>query len=148
MKKVCKGNNHHRFPFTREMLVKYVQSSNTDRQLLVLAIVERKSNIHIGNISLSNIDFINSSCSFNIIVGEDSSWSKGIGYAAGKLLINHAFNELNLRRVELGTLSNNIAMQKLAEKLGFTEEGIKRKSIYKNGQYLDMRIYGLLKSDL
>ena len=44
---------------------------------------------------------------------------------AGKLLINHAFNELNLHKVYCGTSSNNLGMQKLAINLGMVKEGVR-----------------------
>jgi RimJ/RimL family protein N-acetyltransferase len=66
-------------------------------------------------------------------------------FEAGTLLINHAFKSLNLHRIYCGTSSDNIAMQKLAIKLGMAQEGLRKEAIYKNGNYSDILEYGLLK---
>jgi len=47
--------------------------------------------------------------------------------------------------VESGTSQNNIAMQKMAEKLHMKHEGTRRQAVYENGGYVDVLEYGLLK---
>lgn len=71
------------------------------------------------------------------------------GYAAeaAEVLIDHAFNRLNLHRLYCGTADNNIRMQKLAEKLGFIKEGIRRQALFKNGAYHDIIEYGKLREE-
>jgi len=63
-------------------------------------------------------------------------------------MIDHAFHNLELRRIELGVLKNNIPAIKLYEKTGFVQEGMKRKSNYKNGKYLNLITMGLLREDV
>ena len=52
---------------------------------------------------------------------------------------------MNLERIYLGTLDENKRMIKLAERLGFVREGIRRRSLFKNGKYHDIVEFGLLK---
>ena len=66
--------------------------------------------------------------------------------AHGSLLIQHAFNQLNLHRVYCGTLDTNIGMKKLAVKFGMQEEGRRRDAIYKNGEYVDIVEFGILNA--
>ena len=63
---------------------------------------------------------------------------------AGDLLINHAFQNLNLHRIYCGTSSNNIGMQKLATKLGMKKEGVRKDSIFNDGRYYDIIEYGII----
>lgn len=139
---VCSGNSHHRFPITIEQMKNYINSINEKN--LVLAIIESSKNIHIGNISLQNINYINRSAEFAIIIGEKEYWNGGYGKEAAKLILNHGFKTLNLNKIYCGTLENNIGMQKLALSTGFKQEGIRRKAEFKNGEYLDVIEYGLL----
>ena len=60
------------------------------------------------------------------------------------LFRSHGFTELNLHRIYLGTSDSNIGMQKLALKLGFTQEGCRTEALYKDGNYHDIWEYGLL----
>lgn len=141
---VCNGNNHHRFPYTKDQMEKYILDSH-NRNSLILAIVDKMRNKHVGNIALAPIDYINSNAVFSIIIGDKDSWGKAIGYSAGKLIVEHAFNQLNIHRISLGTYDHNIGMQKLAEKLNFEKEGIRREAAFKNGRYVDVIEYGLIR---
>ncbi|MFX3631562.1 MAG: GNAT family N-acetyltransferase [Candidatus Pristimantibacillus sp.] len=38
--------------------------------------------------------------------------------------INHAFNDLSLAKVEIGTATNNSKSRAIPERLGFTQEGV------------------------
>jgi len=72
---------------------------------------------------------------------------KGIGYFATTEILNHAFNNINLNRIELGVLESNARALKLYEKVGFKREGVKHQSIYKNGKFVDMIIMAILKEE-
>lgn len=143
---VVKHNSHGRFPMTREKLEAYVTGAQANPSLLVLAVVLRQSEKHVGNISLQNINWIDRSAEIAFVLGDANHKGKGIMFRAGSLLIQHAFNQLNLHRVYCGTLDTNIGMIKLAAKLGMQEEGRRREAVYKNGCYVDVVDYGLIKS--
>lgn len=142
---VCKMNSHHRFPYSEESMLKYIESVNNSSKDLVLGIIDKKEKIHIGNISLQNINYINRTAEFAIIIGEKDYWGKGYSKEAGKLIIEHGFSVLNLRRVYCGTISKNVGMINLAKSLGFKQEGIRCEAEFKNGKYLDTIEFGLLK---
>ena len=144
---VCRQNSHHKFPFYEEELRSYIDSLRNNKTMLVLAIIEKLEDIHIGNISLQNIDFINRSAEFAIIIGEKSFWGKGYGKEAVSMIVRHGFETLNLNRIYCGTFFENVGLIKLVEFLGFKQEGIRRKAMYKNGNYVDIIEFGLLKSE-
>jgi RimJ/RimL family protein N-acetyltransferase len=118
-----------------------------DPQNLVLAIVAKDTDAHVGNISLQNIDLVSRNAEYAIVIGDKNYWGKGVAGEASRLLIAHGFNALNLHRIYCGTSSTNTAMQKLAAKLGMKEEGRRREALYKNGAYADVIEYGLLRED-
>lgn len=142
---VCMFNSHHRFPNCKQDMQEYYENVVKTKNNLVLAIVDKESNKHMGNISLQNIDYINKTADFAIIIGDKDFWGKGIGKEAGKLIIEHGFKSLNLNRIYCGTSVENIGMQKLAGSLGFVKEGVARQALYKNGKYNDVINYGLIK---
>ena len=141
---VVKFNSHGRFPFTREKLLEYVRLVKHSNEMLVLAIIDIKSEKHIGNISLQSINWIDRNAEIAFILGEKDFWSKGIMYEAGKMLLTHAFAVLNLHRLYCGTSSENISMQKLAIKLGMNKEGERIDAIFKNGKYYSIYEYGII----
>ncbi len=144
---VCQHNSHHVFPYSKEAAKDYIHSVNASKRHLVLAVCLNESDRHIGNISLQNIDSIVHKAEFAIMMGDKNEWGKGYAKEAAYLLCNHGFKALNLNRIECGTTNTNVAMQKLASYLGMAEEGCRRQSHYKNGEYLDLMEYGVLRSE-
>lgn len=109
--------------------------------------MEDKKHEILGLVSLTNINRINQSAVFHIMIGEQSNRQKGLGYFATMEILRHAFEDINLQRIELTVLESNIRAIKLYEKVGFKREGIKRKAVYKNGEFLDMIIMSILKDE-
>lgn len=121
-----------------------VNRNNTVR----CAIVEKEKDSDIlGLVSLANINTTNQSAIFHIMIGNQIDRGKGIGFFATKEMLNHAFNNMNLNRVELTVLEDNFRAIELYKKVGFLKEGIKRKSIYKNGKYVNVIMMAILKED-
>ncbi|WP_027218048.1 GNAT family N-acetyltransferase [Butyrivibrio fibrisolvens] len=111
------------------------------------AIVDESNDNIVGVVSLTNIDFIRRSAIFHIMIGKRENRGKGIGSFATKEMLHHAFENMNLNRVELEALSNNTIAINMYKKSGFVEEGIKRQAVYKNGNYIDMTMLSVLKHE-
>lgn len=144
---VCKYNSHHIFPYNKHKAEEYLKSISLSENVLVLAMIAKESKKHIGNISLQHIDLLNNSAEFAILLGDKDYWGKGMAKEASLLIVKHGFLELNLHRIYCGTASENIAMQKLANFLGMSEEGRRKEAQYKNGKYNDIIEFGILKED-
>jgi [ribosomal protein S5]-alanine N-acetyltransferase len=137
-------NSHGRFPMSIEKLRDFVQSAYASNTALVLAVCDKDSGTHIGNISLQSISWVDRSAEIAFLLGEKEFWGKGVMLEAGKIMIRHAFEVLNLHRIHCGTSSENIGMQKLAEKLGMILEGVRKEALFKNGNYYNILEYALL----
>lgn len=137
-------NSHGRFPMTVEKLKEFVRSTHSSNSSMVLALIDKESNEHIGNISLQGINWIDRNAEIAFLLGEKKFWGKGVMNEAGLLLIQHGFKALNLHRVYCGTSAMNLGMQKLAVKLGMQQEGVRKEALYKNGKYIDIIEYGII----
>ena len=142
-----KGNSHHQFPYSRDEAREYIQNARVSENDVILAIVEKDSGKHIGNISLLEICWFSHSAKFAILVGAPTARGKGIGIRAGKLILEHGFTSLNLHRIYCGTYGTNIAMNSLAKELGMTLVGTLRESAYKDGQYLDENLFDIRRPE-
>lgn len=103
--------------------------------------------VHIGNTGIHRVDPVNRSGEFGIFIGEKEYWNQGYGGEATRLTLQHGFGDLNLHRIFLRVYANNpraIASYKAA---GFTQEGVLREAIFKNGSYIDEIEMGILKSE-
>ena len=145
---ITKFNSHGRFPVSVDDLKKYIETTNASKTAITLAIIDNQTAKHIGNISLQHINWIDKNGEIAFLLGERDFWGKGVMLEAGFLLLNHAFKMLNLHRIYCGTSSENIGMQKLAIKLGMTEEGRRVEAMFKNGKYLDILEYGILSKTI
>lgn len=70
----------------------------------------------------------------------------GKGYAteAIKALVDYAFEELHLHRIEAGVMPRNLPSQRVLEKAGFHREGIARKNVNINGIWEDHQVLAIL----
>ena len=124
-------------PNTVEQLEEeYEQLSKSDKDV-VFAIVDKKSDTHIGNAGLYLINYISRVGEFRIIVGEKEYWNKGYGTEATKLTVDYGFERLNLNCIFLGVNVEHAGAIKAYEKAGFVKEGAMRQMIYRNGRYYD-----------
>ena len=74
-------------------------------------------------------------------------WGRGYVPEAARTLIDLAFKELELHKIELTCFSYNVQSQRVAEKLGFTLEARIRDRKDTQGNRCDSLVYGLLKSE-
>ncbi|GJL54499.1 MAG: N-acetyltransferase [Nitrospirales bacterium] len=144
---VCRFNTHFRFPNSEKKMHDYLESLSKAFNELVLAIIMREGDEHVGNISLQRIDWINRSAELAMVLGEKKYWGKGIGFESAQLVVRHGLEELNLNRISCGTSVENLAMQKIAIKLGMKEEGRRRKVLYRAGKYHDYFDYALVREE-
>lgn len=72
-------------------------------------------------------------------------WGRGIMTKAVTLLCREGFERFAVERIYAEPFAFNLGSRRVLEKAGFTLEGIKRKSVYKNGIIEDSCIYALLR---
>ncbi len=93
------------------------------------------------------VDWKNRSAEIGISIGEKKYWNRGFGRDTMRLMLRHAFNDLNLNRVYLYVFETNERAKKAYLATGFVEEGRLRQDIYKNGRYIDTFIMSVLRSE-
>jgi RimJ/RimL family protein N-acetyltransferase len=87
-------------------------------------------------------------------VGEFGYWAapeaRGRGYTsrALRLLARWTFDELRLPRLQLGTLPGNTSSERVAEKAGFSREGVLRSYLDQRGERRDVLMWSLLPGEL
>lgn len=141
---VCKDNSHATFPNTEAKTLAYVEGTS-DIAFAIIWDKQADPDTHIGNIALQKINWINRSAEISILIGNKDFWGKGIGTKAYSLLIDYAFQTLNLNRLVSSQTIRNKGMIKVCEKAGMTKEGIMRKALYKNGEYLDCVMFSMVR---
>jgi ribosomal-protein-serine acetyltransferase len=72
---------------------------------------------------------------------------KGIVTRACRLLIEYAFDDLDMNRIEIRCSAENVRSAAVPERLGFTKEGFLRQAEFRNGKFHDFFVFGLLAED-
>lgn len=80
-------------------------------------------------------------------IGEPDYWGGGYGTDALLLLVDYAFDWLDLHRVWLVTMALNARVIRQMEKVGFALEGRPREATWADGRWVDALMYGLLRDE-
>lgn len=129
---------HAVWPNTSDSMRQFFERTRASKNDLVLAIIEKQSEKHIGNVGLHDISWLHRNAKFAILIGDPSMRGKGIGTEVVEMVCNHAFGKLNLHRVYLGVREDNIPAVKAYSKSGFLEEGRQKQAIFSNGRFYDV----------
>ncbi|MDP2894167.1 MAG: GNAT family protein [Sulfurimonas sp.] len=143
----CQYSEHHVFPYSRENAQEYISNLSLQKDKVMLAIVDKKSDKHIGNIAIFAISHLHRSAEFSIMIGNKDFQGKGYSKEASLMMLNHGFNTMNLHRIYSGTMQNNEPMKHLSLALGMKQEGVFRDEVYKNGKYHDTIRFSILKEE-
>ncbi len=136
-----------RLPMTLERLREYVRRfEGSDRQVS-LAIVEKASNRHVGNVTLNNINWVNRTADTAIMIGGKDCWGHGYAFEAWSLLLEYAFQRLNLRKIIAGVAVDNAPSASALKRLGFQVEGTLRAEVWVEGAYRDALRLALFRED-
>lgn len=133
-----------RFPSSMEDIESFVRSANSGNRI-TFAIYVKDTEKHIGNVKLDNIDWISRKADFGIMIGDTQQWGKGYGSDVTRLIVDYGFSILNLERIYLGVLKDNVRAIRTYEKIGFIKEGCKHRDQYVEGKYMDTLIMGITK---
>ena len=135
------------YPRTETALTQWLNDTHKSTDTFLFAIRALDSDALIGYVELDGILWTHRVSGVSIAIGEAKQWGKGYGYEAMQLLLQFAFDELNLHRVQLTVFSYNERAIALYEKLGFHREGVHREHLQRDGRRYDMYLYGLLHSE-
>lgn len=123
----------------------YVTKIQDNPDYVFLSIILKDENRHIGNIKIGPINQIHKFADVGLIIGERSFWGRGLATEALKLIVDYAFNTLNLHKLTAGAYADNIGSIRAFEKAGFLIEGIKKKHYLYNGDYIDGVLLGVFR---
>lgn len=133
--------------YTKADLVKWVDHHKSANDEAFYMIVRKSDNLAIGHVAFYQLNHRVGIGDFAILIGDRSEWGKGLGRKCTKFMCDFGFKELNLRRITLGVLPSNERAYRLYKALGFVEEGRLRQQQYKNGEYLDVILMGLMREE-
>jgi RimJ/RimL family protein N-acetyltransferase len=96
-----------------------------------------------GIAGLFGIDWLNRHAEFGITIGA-AHWNRGYGREVAARMLEYAFEELNLRRVELQVFASNERAIKTYQAVGFVHEGTRRQADSIDGRWEDVLLMAVL----
>jgi RimJ/RimL family protein N-acetyltransferase len=137
-------------PYTRTDAEEFLTRTEAQREAgyeLALAIVSARGGDLLGSMSVRVASIENLRGELGYLVFEHAR-GRAVAPRAVALLAGHAFDRLGLRRIEILTAVGNRASQRVAEKAGFTREGVLRSYMDNGGERLDMVSWSLLPHEI
>ncbi len=122
-----------------------ISHNNNKNEVLYLIETVEDSKV-LGHVGLYDIDFRVRKAEFAILIAGEDNQGKGYGSLCTKFMIDYAFDELNIRKINLSLLSENKRAISMYNKIGFVQEGILKNDQYKNGKYHDVILMALARS--
>lgn len=99
-----------------------------------------------GSIGFHRIDRINLATTIGYWIAAEHE-GRGIVTRSVRALVTHAFDVWGLHRVETAAQPGNARSRAVPERLGFTEEGVRRDGERFGDGYVDLVIYSMLAPD-
>lgn len=135
------------WPNTVESQREFYESALKSKDRLILSIIDKETDKHIGVCNLSGINWLHRYCDLAIVIG-DIDFRKGPHMLeAVSLLLRIAFLRLNMRIVKSSFASSNEASQAIHNIFRFKEVGRLEGLLWDRGNYVDNIIAMLKRED-
>jgi len=99
-----------------------------------------------GTVGLYNFNFRHQRATWRVRISPNFQ-GKGIAFETVNMVLDYGFNTLNLNKIVSDSFSDNAAIVKLSEKLGFKDEGLLKSHYFHQGCFRDAINFGLLRDD-
>lgn len=114
---------------------------------MYFAVTEKENNEMIGYTSISDIDYRNGKCFWSGIKLSPSVSGKGYGFQTTLKVLKYIFEELRMVRCIGICQEDHIVAFNLMLKAGYKQEGLMRKYLYRNGQYVNAWLLSITDDD-
>lgn len=104
----------------------------------IISVVDHDLSVDIGTTFIKNIDYQKKEGEFGMFIGDKRFRGGGHSYPAAKLIVEIAFSDLNLDRLYLSVIADNIPAIKTYKKLGFKTYNINKNGFLSKGNLVDV----------
>lgn len=135
-----------RFPKSKKELNEFYTKNMISKNSVMFAIC-KKNGKHIGNCSVSQIDWVNRKCIYGRMIGDKKNSPPGAGTETLRLLQKYIFEILNLNTMWTGVSENNLKSIKSNISCGMKKVGKFPQGLYVKNKYDDVIIFAMTKKE-
>ena len=132
------------YPYTPEDAERFLAEAGQAREINLAIRLLAGMELIGGGILRPDFDQQNAEVGYWIGVPH---WRRGYATEAARALVQYGFETLKLHRVFAFHTANNPASGKVLRNVGLKHEGTMRDHQLKWGQFLDIQLYGMLRSE-
>lgn len=132
---------HGVFPIDRERQADFVRGELANPSSLLLAIIDRRDDAHVGIVSLKSINLLQRRAEIAIVMGRDVS--PGAALEAMALMTKHGFDRVGLNKIYAGQHESLWKWVNTLATIGYRIEGLREGYGYRNGKPWSALITGI-----
>lgn len=125
-----------------------IDRMETEKDVLVFAVIDERAKKVIGTTRLYDIDLKHKAAEIGATIYAKPYQRTHVNTTCKYLLLQYAFEELGLMRVQIRTDAENEASQRAIERIGFVKEGfLRNEKIRSTGKPRDTYLYSMIDSE-
>ena len=133
-------------PKTRDALLEEIERSEADPDAFGVFVIE-VDGARAGTMSFRRANERSRIADLGALAVHPEFRGRKVADTAARLFQRHLFDDLGFHRVQMEIYGFNERAQAHAERAGFTREGVRRKAYWRNEEWTDGVLYGLVVED-
>jgi RimJ/RimL family protein N-acetyltransferase len=121
---------------------------NDPTQIVLMVVPNREPHVPVGLVRLMNIHQAEGYAGIETIIADPYAMRHGYGVMASRLMAFYGVDAIGLRRLEAKAYAYNPLSINTLKRNGFTQEGVLRQAAYRDGQYWDIIVFGILRDEI
>ena len=132
------------FPFSLDEQKEFIKSIKKPCYEFAIELLETGE--YIGGCGIAECNTTSQTATIGIWLGLEYQ-GRGLGQDALRTLCKFVFDEMNIRKIKLEYFAFNEKGKNCYIKLGFKEEGILRKELFRSGKFHDIHLMGMFRDE-
>ncbi len=129
-------------PAFRKILMSQKSLRDADK-FFDLAVFENSSGLMLGTVAVMDVLRGLGQTAYLGYFIHNPYWGKGFGKEAALAVIDIAFRDIKLHRIEAGIEPTNRRSIFMARSIGLRKEGLKKRAVFLRGGWVDLSIYSV-----
>jgi ribosomal-protein-alanine N-acetyltransferase len=129
-----------------ERFIQWAQNERVAGRYICFAVVPEGYDTAVGLFQVRQLDPTFGTAEWGFALGS-AFWGSGLFKAGSELVIDFAFREVGVHRLEARAAVQNGRGNGALRKIGAIQEGVLRKSFLRGGKYLDQALWAILSED-